>query len=164
MPRLEWGSWKCTIWIDTYLLRERCLSRFVPLAHETVILTGLSSPNYPPGHLEGMAPIKTTARISGYIIRSSSAALLLLTAQISLAGSARWLLSPQDSAWENLSNWTAGGPPNGPSDIATFGPSSQTDVNISTSVEVNSIVFASNSDSFTFNISPECPGVGPEAN
>jgi hypothetical protein len=86
-----------------------------------------------------------------YIIHSI-AAVLLLAAQTSLAGSARWLLSPQDSAWENLSNWTAGGPPNGPSDTATFGPSSQRDVNISTSVELNSIVFASDSDSFDFSI------------
>jgi len=61
-------------------------------------------------------------------------------------------LSPQDSAWENLSNWTAGGPPNGASDTATFGPSSQRNVNISTSVEVNSIVFAFDSDSFDFSI------------
>jgi hypothetical protein len=100
-----------------------------------------------------MAPIKTTARISGYIIRSGAAAvLLLLGAQASLAGSARWLLSPQDSAWENLSNWTPGGPPNGPSDIATFGPSSLRDVNISSSVEVNGIVFASDSNSFDFSI------------
>jgi len=109
-----------------------------------------------------MTPMKTTASISGYVIRNGAAALLLLTAQISLAGSARWLLSPQDSAWENLSNWTTGGPPNGPSDIATFGPSSQKEVNISTSVEVNSIVFASNSDSFTLNISPSDPGVRGE--
>jgi hypothetical protein len=109
-----------------------------------------------------MTPVKTTARISGYTIRSGAAALLLLlTAQISLAGSARWLLSPEDSAWENVSNWTAGGPPDGPSDTATFGPSSLRDVNISSSVELNSIVFASNSDSFTFNISPECPGCPP---
>ena len=92
------------------------------------------------------------SRITSYIVHSIAAALLLLTAQISLAGSARWLLSPQDSAWENLSNWTAGGPPNGPSDTATFGPSSQTDVNISTSVELNSIVFASDSNSFDFSI------------
>ena len=60
--------------------------------------------------------------------------MLLLTAQISLAGSATWLSSPQDSAWENPNNWTAGGPPNGPSDVATFAQSSQRDVNISTSV------------------------------
>ena len=69
-------------------------------------------------------------------------------------------MSPQDSAWENVGNWTTGGPPNGPSDTATFGPSSLRDVNISSSVEVNSIVYASNSDSFTLNISPGEPGVG----
>jgi len=80
--------------------------------------------------------------------------VVLLTAQSNLAGSATWLLSPQDSAWENAGNWTPGGPPNGPSDIATFAQSSQKDVNVSTSEEVNSIVFASNSASFTFNISP----------
>ena len=61
-------------------------------------------------------------------------------------------MSPQDSAWENLSNWTPGGPPNGPSDTATFGPSSQREVNISTSVGLNSIVFAFDSDSFDFSI------------
>src|SRR5262249_30890722 len=55
---------------------------------------------------------------------------------------------------ENANNWTAGGPPNGPSDIATFAQSSQTSVNISTSEEVNSIVFTSNSNSFTLNIPP----------
>ena len=58
-------------------------------------------------------------------------------------------MSPQDSAWENANNWTPGGPPNGPSDIATFAQSSQTGVNISTSEEVNSIVFTSASASFT---------------
>jgi hypothetical protein len=105
--------------------------------------------------------MKTKSRTTSYIVHSIAAVVLLLTAQISLAGSARWLLSPQDSAWENLSNWTAGGPPDGPSDTATFGPSSLRDVNISSSVEVNSIVFASNSDSFTFNISPECLGCTP---
>jgi hypothetical protein len=92
---------------------------------------------------------KTTA----YIVHSIAAAALLLTAQVSYAASATWLSSPQDSAWENANNWTPGGPPNGPSDTATFVQSSQTDVNISTSKEVNSIVFTSSS--FTFNISPD---------
>ena len=77
--------------------------------------------------------MKTKSKITAYIIHSIAAAVLLLTAQISLAGSATWLLSPQDSAWENANNWTPGGPPNGPSDIATFAQSSQTVVNISTS-------------------------------
>jgi hypothetical protein len=98
--------------------------------------------------------MKTKSKTTSYIIHSMAAAVLLLTAQISLAGSATWLLSPQDSAWENANNWTPGGPPNGPSDIATFAQSSQRNVNVSTSEEVNRIVFASNSASFTLHVSP----------
>ena len=94
--------------------------------------------------------MKTKSKTTTYIVHSIAAAVLVLTAQISLAGSATWLLSPQDSAWENANNWTPGGPPNGPSDIATFAQSSQTDVSISTPEEVNSIVFTSDSASFTF--------------
>lgn len=97
-----------------------------------------------------------------YITRSIAAAMLVLTAQFSFAGSASWLAAPQDSAWENPNNWTPGGPPDGPSDIATFAQSSQTDVNISTSKEVNSIVFTSNSHSFTLNIPPDGSGVSGE--
>src|SRR5258708_34451313 len=96
--------------------------------------------------------MKTKRKPTGYIVHSIAAAMLLLTAQISQAGSATWLLSPQDSAWENANNWTAGGPPNGPSDIATFAQSSQMSVGISTSVEVNSMVFISGSASFGFSI------------
>jgi hypothetical protein len=99
---------------------------------------------------------KTTA----YIVHGIAAGVLLLTPQISLAGSATWLSSPQDSAWENANNWTPGGPPNGPSDIATFAHSSQTNVGISTSVEVNSIVFSSGSSSFDLSISSESAGGG----
>src|SRR4030095_14269024 len=91
-------------------------------------------------------------KTTNYIVYSIAATMLLLTAQISLAGSATWLLSPQDSAWENANNWTPGGPPNGPSDTATFAQSSQTDVNISTAEEVNSIAFTSGSASFDFSI------------
>jgi hypothetical protein len=93
--------------------------------------------------------MKTKSRSISYIVYSIMAAGLLLTVQISLAGSATWLLSPQDSAWENVNNWTPGGPPNGPSDVATF--ASPGFVNISTSEEVNSIVFTS--DAFSFDVS-----------
>jgi hypothetical protein len=96
--------------------------------------------------------MKMITKTTAYTIHRIAAAVLVLTAQISLAGSATWLLSPQDSAWENPNNWTLGGPPNGPSDIATFAQSSQTNVNISTSEEVNSIVFTSNSVSFGLSI------------
>ena len=87
--------------------------------------------------------MKTKTKNTAYIVHGIAAAVLLLTPQISLAGSATWLSSPQDSAWENANNWTLGGPPNGPSDIATFAQSSQTSVNVSTPEEVNSIVFTS---------------------
>jgi Negative regulator of sigma E activity len=98
--------------------------------------------------------MKTKSTITAYIVHSIVMAVLLVTAQVSLAGSATWLSFPQDSAWENANNWTPGGPPNGPSDIATFAQSSQRDVNVSTSEEVNSIVFASASASFTLHVSP----------
>src|SRR5213078_981244 len=104
----------------------------------------------------------TTSKTTAYIVHSIAAAVLVLTAQIGLAGSATWLSAPQDSAWENPNNWTPGGPPNGPSDIATFAQSSQTQVNIATSVEVNRIVFTSASVSFTLNLSPSAPGVRAE--
>ena len=106
--------------------------------------------------------MKTTSKTTAYIVHSIAAAVLVLTAQIGLAGSATWLSSPQDSAWENANNWTPGGPPNGPSDIATFGQSSQTGVNISTSEEVNSIVFTSSAACFTLSVSQSAPGVGGE--
>jgi hypothetical protein len=92
--------------------------------------------------------MKTVPKPTCYTFHVIAAAVLLLTAQISLAGSATWLSSPQDPAWENPNNWTAGGPPNGPSDVATFAQSSQTFVNISSSVELNSIVFSSGANSF----------------
>src|SRR6478736_2827113 len=98
--------------------------------------------------------MKTKSKITNYVVHGTAAAMLLITAQISHAGSATWLLSPQDSAWENANNWTPGGPPNGPADIATFAQSSKTGVNLSTSPEVNSIVFTSDADSFTLAIPP----------
>jgi hypothetical protein len=98
--------------------------------------------------------MKTKNKTTAFIVYSIAATVLALSAQISLAGSATWLSSPQDSAWENANNWTPGGPPNGSSDVATFAQSSQRDVNVSTSEEVNSIVFTSNSNSFSLHISP----------
>jgi len=44
--------------------------------------------------------MKTKIKTTAYIVHSIGAAVLAVTAQISLAGSATWLSSPQDSAWE----------------------------------------------------------------
>src|SRR6478735_679686 len=103
--------------------------------------------------------MKTISKTTAYIVHSIAAAVLMLTAQLGMAGSATWLSSPQDSAWENLNNWTPGGPPNGPSDVATFAQSSQTHVNVSISEEVNSIVFTSGAASFLLSVSQSAPGV-----
>jgi len=104
--------------------------------------------------------MKTISKTTTYIVHSIAAAVLILTAQLGMAGNATWLSSPQDSAWENPNNWTAGGPPNGPSDVATFSHSSQRDVTISSSVQVNSIVFTSGADSFGLGVSPSVAGAG----
>src|SRR4029079_2619618 len=106
--------------------------------------------------------MKTNTKTISNVVHCVVAALVVLGAQLSMAGSATWLSSPQDSAWENPNNWTAGGPPNGPSDVATFSHSSQTVVNISTSVEVNSIVFTSGADSFGLSVSSNVICAGGE--
>jgi hypothetical protein len=64
--------------------------------------------------------MKTKSKTTASIIHSIAAAVLVLSTQFSLAGSATWLLSPQDLPCENANNWTAGGPPNGGPGIATF--------------------------------------------
>src|SRR5207248_870711 len=79
------------------------------------------------------------------------AAMLMFSAQTSLADSATWLVSPMNGDWENPCNWTGGSmacgyfsaaaPPNGPSDTATFTSSSITAVLVD-DVEVNGIVFS----------------------
>jgi autotransporter-associated beta strand protein len=82
--------------------------------------------------------------------------LLLSTASSSFAGSATWLASPANGDWNNPANWTAGGPPNGPADTATFASSNITRVSISalTGVEVNGIVFNAGASPFTITAKP----------
>ena len=46
--------------------------------------------------------MKTKSKITAYIVQSIAVTVLLVTGQISQAGSATWLLAPQDSAWETL--------------------------------------------------------------
>ena len=67
--------------------------------------------------------------------------LFLLLAQSSFAGSATWLASPAAGDWNTAGNWTAGGPPNGSADTATFATSNITGVSISAFAEVTGVVF-----------------------
>jgi autotransporter-associated beta strand protein len=79
--------------------------------------------------------------------------LLLSTASSSFAGSATWLASPTTGDWTNPANWTAGGPPNGPLDTATFATSNITGV-FPFNTEVNGIVFNAGASAFTITVNP----------
>jgi len=78
--------------------------------------------------------------------------LLLSTASSSFAGSATWLASPANGDWNNAANWTAGGPPNGTSDTATFHVSTITDIFLSDDTDVDGIVFDAGASAFTITV------------
>jgi autotransporter-associated beta strand protein len=82
-----------------------------------------------------------------------SAAILLLVVSArntTLAGSATWNSNPNSDKWNQADNWTPATVPNGPTDIATFGISTQTIVGVGgDGVEVDSIVFNSGASAFT---------------
>lgn len=65
-------------------------------------------------------------------------------------------MSPADSDWANTANWTAGGPPNGSNDVATFAESSIYTVNVSADTEVNAILFENpfSSSPYTITVAP----------
>src|SRR6266481_3893346 len=97
--------------------------------------------------------IQSPSRSLGWAFLPSAAAiltLLLSTASSSFAGSATWKASPVDVVWNNAGNWTAGGPPNGPADTATFATSNIRRPLIGEgSTEVNGIVFNPGASAFT---------------
>jgi autotransporter-associated beta strand protein len=65
------------------------------------------------------------------------------------AGSATWNLNPATNDWNTAANWTPATVPNGPADIATFDLSNTTDVSISASTLVDSIIFNLGASAFT---------------
>src|SRR5437660_11090583 len=70
------------------------------------------------------------------------------------AGSATWKLNPTSGDWNTAANWTPETVPNDPSDIATFGQSTQSSVSISTSVDVSDIVFNAGASPFEVAVTP----------
>jgi autotransporter-associated beta strand protein len=77
-------------------------------------------------------------------------------AHVASAGSATWNLNPSSGDWDTAINWTPNTVPNGSSDIATFEVSNTTDVSLSSSVTLSSIVFNPGASAFTLDI-----GLGP---
>ncbi len=82
------------------------------------------------------------------------ATLLTGLFQSSLGDSATWLANPPSGDWNNPLNWTAGGPPNGSFDTATFATSSETDISLSANIEANGITFGAGASAYTITISP----------
>lgn len=87
--------------------------------------------------------------LTASLMATVGATLLSLSAQITQAGSATWLANPATNHWNNANNWTSGGPPNGPSDIATFATSNTTGILHTADVELSGIVFNSGASAFT---------------
>jgi hypothetical protein len=79
-------------------------------------------------------------------------AIFLLSTHSSDAGSATWKASPATGDWNTATNWTAGGPPNGSADTATFASSNTTAVSLSASTEVDGIVFNAGASAFTITV------------
>jgi hypothetical protein len=94
--------------------------------------------------------------IAAVIATILPAAMLILSAQTSHAGSATWLASPADNNWNNAANWTPGGPPNGSSDTATFAFSNITTVRTGSGLtEVNGIVYNAGASVFTIYLTDQ---------
>jgi hypothetical protein len=68
------------------------------------------------------------------------------------AGSATWNLNPGSSDWNDPANWTPNTVPDGPDDVATFGPSSITAISIGSFIELHSLVIGAGASAFTFNV------------
>ena len=66
------------------------------------------------------------------------------------AGSATWSTNPTNGDWNNPANWIPPTVPNGPSDVAKFSTSSQTEISLSAPVTVAQITF--NTDVSSYNI------------
>jgi autotransporter-associated beta strand protein len=88
--------------------------------------------------------------------RLGSLALLALfcgSATFAFAGSATWQQDPATGNWNTPTNWNPATIPNGPSDVATFSVSNQTNVTVTSSIILDSIVFQPDASAFTITTS-----------
>jgi autotransporter-associated beta strand protein len=66
---------------------------------------------------------------------------LILSFSSAFAGSATWLANPSSGDWNTATNWTPGGPPNDPADMATFDSSTVSNLMIFATTRISSITF-----------------------
>ncbi len=77
--------------------------------------------------------------------------LLLAICTTVLAGSATWNPNPVSNDWDTAANWTPATIPIALGDVATFGASDITNVSLSQSALISSIIFAPGADSYTID-------------
>ena len=82
------------------------------------------------------------------------ALFLLLASQSLHAGSATWSLNPTDNDWDTAANWTPNTIPDGSDDDATFNLSGTTDVVVTATDLVRTLIFAPGADPFTITVNP----------
>lgn len=78
-----------------------------------------------------------------------------LAGRAAIGGSATWRANPVTGDWNTAANWSPGGPPNGPADIATFRNSTVSGLSLSANIEVNTVVFTSGANHYTVSIAPD---------
>ena len=81
------------------------------------------------------------------------ALLWFIGVRVAAAGSATWNSNPMNSNWGVSANWTPETVPNGGSDVATFGASNLTNIEVQDDFALDSIVFQPGADAYTFAIS-----------
>jgi hypothetical protein len=87
-------------------------------------------------------------RISPWV----SLILMLLSADLTHAGSATWSSNPTSGDWNTAANWMPNTVPNGTSDVATFGTSNVTDVtNADVIIMLDSLIFSPGAPQYTIN-------------
>lgn len=75
--------------------------------------------------------------------------MVIAPPQVAIAASAYCLNSPTDGDWNTAANWSAGSPPNGAGQVASFGTSSTTSISYSVNTELGGITFSAGPKSDT---------------
>ena len=79
--------------------------------------------------------------------------VVLLTLATAHAASSNWSAAPPSGDWNDPADWMPHVVPNGPSDMARFGTSTQTDVFLSAPVTVSEIIFQTDESSYNVTCS-----------
>ncbi|HEU0209888.1 MAG TPA: hypothetical protein VFQ78_13040, partial [Candidatus Udaeobacter sp.] len=103
---------------------------------------------------------RSRQRFSYSVITVSFLAMIMISLRPSSvsAGSATWNSNPVNNQWYNANNWTPATVPDGATDIATFGTTTQPAITISDSTDsltvLNGITFNSGASTYILTLPP----------